>query len=790
MKTRHFPFIIRNQTKMRIYLLTLSALGLCHLLAAQTALEQWQDYFPFTGTHTVVQGNNQIFCANPHMVFSYNLIDNSLEKATKVNQLSAVRISTIGFDNHSGTLIVGYENGNLDLIRNGRTYNLNSIQNSSIFGIKRINHVFPEQGRAYLSTGFGIVYIDLQNEEVIDSYIIGPGGANLQINAVTKHGGFIYAATDIGLLRADAANTFLANFNNWTVVNTIPDHTRLVSDVVALGNHVVILQRGGSGNPDVVYYSENGEEWIELRSESNMRGLDVSANRLAIKNDAYVEVLTADLQYEFLVFFGNSSATRLRCNSLVIRSTSDVWLGDERRGVRRHNPFNSATEEIRPVGPTHTDGYQVYYKNNILFKTSGAPATNWSSTFNSRGLEVFREGQWSTYDNTAMTFFQDNDIRDLMVVAVHPDDENRWFVGTWGSGLLEFYNGQVVNWYNDQNSPLSTSPTTLDAAIGGLMYDNNKNLWITNGYSETPIIVLDSDGEWHAYSGSDAGATGSNLYSQILIAQSGYKWIVRPRGHGLVVYDDNNTIDDISDDRAKAITNQVGQGNLPTMDVYSIAEDLNGEIWVGTGEGIAVFYAAGSVFSTNNFDAQQILLEQDGNIQILLETEQVQSIAIDGANRKWLGTAGSGVFLMSPDGTEQVYHFTTTNSPLPSNSVVSITINGESGEVFFSTDNGIVSFKSTATDGLNANTCRKVYPNPVRPGYDGPIAIEGLERNTNVKITDVAGNLVFETTSEGGQAIWNGRNVSGVPVTTGVYKALCVAPEARSTCVAKIMVIR
>jgi hypothetical protein len=789
MKTRHFPLNIRNQTKMRIYLLTITALGLCHLLAAQTALEQWQDYFPFTGTHTVVKGNNQIFCANAHMVFSYSLMDNSIEKATKVNQLSAVRISTIGFDNHSGTLVVGYENGNLDLIRNGRTYNLNSIQNSSIFGIKRINHVFPEQGRAYLSTGFGIVYIDLQNEEVIDSYIIGPGGANLQINAVTKQGGYIYAATDIGLMRADAANTFLANFNNWSVVNAIPNHTQEVSDVVAFGNRVVILQRGGSGNDDVVYYSDDGEEWIELRSEPDMRGLDVSAGRLAIKNEAYVEVLTGDLQYEYLVFFGYDSS-RLRCNSLVITSSSDVWLGDERRGLRRFNPFTAATEDIRPVGPRHTDGYQVHYENKTLFKTSGAPASNWTSSFNPRGIEVFRENKWSTYDNSGMAFFQENGIRDLMVVAVHPDDENRWFVGSWGYGLLEFFNGEVVNWYNDQNSPLSTSSSTPDAAVGGLVFDNDKNLWMTNGNSQTPVVVLDNDGEWHAYSGSDAGAAGSNLYSQILIAQSGYKWIVRPRGHGLVVYDDNNTIDDSSDDRAIAITNQTGQGNLPTMDVFTVAEDLNGEIWVGTGEGIAVFYAAGSVFSNNNFDAQQILLEQDGNIQILLETEQVRSIAIDGANRKWLGTAGSGVFLMSPDGTEQVYHFTTANSPLPSNNVVSITINGESGEVFFSTDNGVVSFKSTATDGLNANTCRKVYPNPVRPGYDGPIAIEGLERNTNVKITDVAGNLVFETTSEGGQAIWNGRNVSGVPVTTGVYTALCVAPEANSTCVAKIMVIR
>jgi len=313
---------------------------------------------------------------------------------------------------------------------------------------------------------------------------------------------------------------------------------------------------------------------------------------------------------------------------------------------------------------------------------------------------------------------------------------------------------------------------------------------MSNGYSSEPVVVLSAEGNWVSHETSSIGGPGSNLLGRFVINQSDHKWFIRERGGGILVYDDNATPEDHSDDQAKTINTNIGSGNLPTNDVYSIAEDLNGEIWVGTQEGICVFYSPGAVFSNGNFDAQRILLEQDGNIQILLETEAVLSIAVDGANRKWLGTQSSGVFLMSSDGTKEIHHFTSENSPLPSNTVQSIAVDGESGEVFFGTELGLVSFRGTATDGLSTNQCYKVFPNPVRENYEGPIAITGLVRNTNVKITDLVGNLVFETTSEGGQAIWDGRNTKGERVSTGVYLALCTAPEGTSKCVSKIMVAR
>lgn len=772
---------------MRRTILVLGALFFSLTFHGQLAIEQWQEHFPNTGTVGVTYGNNRIYCATERMVFSVNMIDNSIEQFSKTNRLSDVGISAISFDAATSTVVIGYENGNIDLVQDKKTTNISSILNSGIFGVKSINQIFIEDGRCYFSCGFGIVYFDLVNQEVIDTYIIGPGGANLQVNALTKYNGKIYAATDIGLMEADENNSFLVSFENWNQVNNIPNFDRRVIDVDALEDRLIFVQRDPDED-DIVYATQDFLLYSEVMAGNQLRGVDVANNRVVVRDQFGVVVYAPDLSYLYIVAYGDGIGARAT-GSLVLNE-NEIWLGDELKGLVRFIPSVQQFEIVRPQGPAHVDNYRIQFIEGRLFKSSGSPASNWSRTFNQNGVEVMTDGEWSTFDYVQSPFLIENSIRDFMSVAVDPNDESHWFAATWGSGLVEFQNGEAVNLFNAQNSPLSDAGETIGPPIASVLYDENDNLWMTNGYSETPILVVSPEGDWKALSAVNAGATGNDLYADMIISQLGYKWIVRPRGHGLVVYNDNNTPFDDADDEAVAITNQVGQGNLPTMDVFSIAEDLNGEIWVGTGEGVAVFYNSGGVFSGNNFDAQQILLEQDGNIQILLETENVTSIQVDGANRKWLGTSNSGVFLMSPDGTEEIYHFTSTNSPLPSNSIRSITLDGESGEVFFGTDQGVVSFKSTASDGEASNTCSKVYPNPVRENYDGPIAIEGLERNTNVKITDVAGNLVYETTSEGGRAIWDGRSMRGERVTTGVYTALCVSPEANSKCVAKIMVIR
>ncbi|HEX2617999.1 MAG TPA: hypothetical protein VHL57_10685, partial [Flavobacteriales bacterium] len=325
--------------------------------------------------------------------------------------------------------------------------------------------------------------------------------------------------------------------------------------------------------------------------------------------------------------------------------------------------------------------------------------------------------------------------------------------------------------------------------VAGSTYDSDGNLWVTNSNCTSPISVRQKSGSWHAFTPGNL-LNNNTLLSDIIVGQNGYKWMIRPRANGMLVMNDNGTLDEGGDDQYKILNTFDGQGKLPSMDVFSVAEDLEGQVWVGTGRGVAVFYSPDLVFSSSNFDAQQILIEQDGNVQILLETESVSAIAIDGANRKWLGTQSSGVYLVSSDGTEQVHHFTVANSPLPSDNITCLAIDQSTGEVFIGTDQGIMSYRGDATGGNATADCAAVFPNPVRESYSGPVAITGLLRDSDVRITDMAGNLVYRTISLGGQAIWPATNMSGERVSTGVYLVLASDPTGEYNCNTKVLVVR
>ena len=276
---------------------------------------------------------------------------------------------------------------------------------------------------------------------------------------------------------------------------------------------------------------------------------------------------------------------------------------------------------------------------------------------------------------------------------------------------------------------------------------------------------------------------------QILIDKEDQKWIVLSNGGGGILVYQGSTTATPSASNSKKLTVTAGNGGLPSNLVYCLAKDLDDEIWVGTDKGIAVFYSPENVFSGSNFDAQQILIEQDGNVQILLETENVLSIAVDGANRKWIGTSNSGAYLMSADGTTQIHHFDESNSPLFSNSVKSISINNETGEVYFGTTKGIISYRGTSIEGFEEFTDVFAFPNPVKHDYEGPIAIKGLMNNSTLKITDISGALVYETKSEGGQAIWYGKNFKDERVSSGVYMVFCTSEDGQQKTVTKILVI-
>jgi hypothetical protein len=319
---------------------------------------------------------------------------------------------------------------------------------------------------------------------------------------------------------------------------------------------------------------------------------------------------------------------------------------------------------------------------------------------------------------------------------------------------------------------------------------------MTNSSVENPISVRKADGTWTSFR-FDSKLTEFNALGKILVSSTGHKWGIIPRGNGLFAMDDNGTIDNISDDAYELVSVKDRFGKVITNDVRSFAEDQNGNLWLGTNQGILVMFSPFRLFSDGQVYAQEIIVPREGEQNpdgtipgdVLLGDQVVTCIEVDGANRKWLGTSGGGVYLVSEDGLDEIHHFTELNSPLLSDNINDITIDGETGEVYFATEKGLVSYKGEALAGTTAYSDVVVYPNPVRETYSGPVAIRGLIADTNVKIQDMGGNLVYEMQSLGGQAIWDGRNFKGERVATGVYMIFLSDPDGNVQHVTKLRFI-
>ena len=426
-----------------------------------------------------------------------------------------------------------------------------------------------------------------------------------------------------------------------------------------------------------------------------------------------------------------------------------------------------------------------------LWVAPGGVNGSWQNLGFSDGLYSFTNETWSNPKGNYPGIFNMDTTYDFMNVLVDSADSKRVYATSWKDGVIEFYNGAPVKAYNNLNSSLQTLPFTGYTPIWtyGLAFDKSRNLWVTNSSVAKSISVKKTDGTWQNFDFSTTIGTLPYL-GQVLVDNLDQKWVVMSRGAGIMVTNIGTAPTTIvPGTNAKLLTTAPGNGALPSLGVECLAKDLDGQIWVGTDQGICVFYSPENAFTGANFDSQQILLEQDGHVQILLLTETVQAIAVDDANQKWIGTANSGVFLMSADGTQQIQHFDETNSPLFSNDVRSIVINHKTGEVYFGTAKGIISYRGTSIQANDDFTDVYAFPNPVKHDYSGPIAIKGLVNNTILKITDISGSLVYETKSEGGQAIWYGTNFKNERVSTGVYMVFCASADGTKKCVTKILVI-
>jgi ligand-binding sensor domain-containing protein len=325
--------------------------------------------------------------------------------------------------------------------------------------------------------------------------------------------------------------------------------------------------------------------------------------------------------------------------------------------------------------------------------------------------------------------------------------------------------------------------------VSDVCYDDSGNLWALNGYTLKPLNVMDNNGVWYNY---DVGTAARNKFTKKMIVDfDGNIWFATS-SDGMFGYSTNNSLADPSDDAYINLRTGVFSGDLPSQNVTALAADFDGEIWIGTDAGFAILYNANSAFTAvaGEFDAQRIKVEFEGNVEYLLGNTHITDIEVDGGNRKWMATASAGILLLSQDGSEILEQHTTKNSPLISDNILDLKLDQTTGELFIITDKGLVSYRTNATYEDPEYATTKVFPNPVRPNYAGVVTIQGIRYNSDVKVTDIAGNLVYKTTSNGGTATWDVKTLGGDAVASGVYIIWTATNEGKDEKVGKVLVIR
>ena len=726
---------------------------------------QWREHLSYNQAVQVAAAKDIIWCATPYSLFSVSVADNTIERFSKMNGLHETGIQRIQWDADADKLVVAYYNSNIDILQHGKIYNVDDIKQKNITGDKTIYNIFCYQGIAYCSAGIGIIAVDESKYEVKDTYIIGAAGNNTKVNGFTTDAAFFYAATDEGLKRAATSTVNLPDYRNWQLVsgsNGLPQG--VCSNVVAVQNKI-IAQKNDS------LFVLNGSTWSLLYADGwHINNITAIENRLLVCQQktgaARVLVMTNTASIEKTVVQNNTLVNPAQ--AVTLQNT--VWVADSATGLLAYN--SAQAQRYQPNSPSSLTTGEMTVKNNTLWAAAGTVAPNWSNTFSKNGLFRFNNEEWTNFNKESIPAM--DSLYDIVTVAVDPKDNTAW-AGSFGGGLLHLTTDKTIQVFK-QNSPLAASFTnTNNYFIAGLAFDDENNLWIADYGAVQNIAVKKTDGNWNKF--FTPFSLNNYAVTQIVTDNFHQKWIVSP-GNGLVCFNTGQTIDNTGDDKWKLYTTGTGNGNLPSNNVLCIAKDKNSFIWVGTSKGVGVIQCPQHIFGAQGCDAIIPVVQQDNFAGYLFGDEQVQTIAVDGADRKWVGTK-NGLWLISADGDKIIYRFTEDNSPLLNNDVKKITINGQTGEVFIATAKGMCSFRSTATEGSAENSNVLVFPNPVPPDYGGTIAIRGLVDNAFVKITELDGRLVYQTRALGGQAIWNGKNYKGGRVATGVYLVL-VSDDGRT----------
>ena len=745
---------------MRYFLHLLVSIIYCSSSVWAQPLGSWQEHLPYGSTIDLAASAGKIYAATPYSCFSVTDQEAGIERFSRISGLSETGVQAI-FCSPDGTLVIVYNNSVIDILHKNGISTVNALQLKPINGDKKVYQVNGDDAQCLLSTGFGIVVLNLEKNEIGDAWVLGNGGAYVKINGTANNGGYYYAATTEGLKKAPAMGVNLADYRNWTTVSGTAGLPVGPATQVLLLNQTLYVQVAST------LFMEKDNQFLPIYSDaSNWVNLNASNGRILIcqldNSGARVLSLLPDGGIEERI-----SHNLLSRPTKALYTGSALWIADLDNGLLEKT--NQGISAIVPNSPDAIGTGDIIANSQDWWMVSGD------------ALNHFSEGNWTILSANNQT---------LPVGFTHGgpliiDKSGVLWAGSNGGGLLKKTGEHFSLLREGLLSPAFDAPQSY--RVTGLAVDDVNNLWISNSGARTGLIARNPDGNSKAFTIPFIFA--GYAVAQIIIDDINQKWIVSPNGNGLFCFNHGVSIENPTDDQWRMYKAGRGNGNLPSNQVLSVARDQFGFIWVGTDDGIGLIQCVDKVFGVEGCEAILPVVQTDQFAGYLFKGEAVQSIAVDGANRKWIGTK-NGAWLVSAMGDKTIYHFTTANSPLLHNDIRHIAIDASDGTVFFSTASGLCTFKGDATVGGTTNTNVLVYPNPVPPGYTGPVAIRGLVNNAIVKITELNGRLVYEGRALGGQMVWNGLNIQGRTIATGVYLVFVSDESRREQLVTKIVFIQ
>lgn len=747
-----------------------------------TTVGNWESFMSYNFVKSLTASDNTIFAAAEQSLFSYNLDEYSIGIHNKITGLSDMGISVIAFNKPYNTLVIAYTNGNIDLMKTGgRIVNRPAIkQNNSITGDKSVKHIFCDSNMVYLSTDFGLVSFNMAIEE----FGFTTFTPNVRVNSSSRFGNKLFMSTTNGIYSA-SLNQNLLDFNNWS-------RAALDDGILAVDyNSQSMVSMGGKLYADVedTIMQFDGNIWSHIlttyaEDNSTLPFCYSGYGNLRMQVNPFNSIMSIATGQNFSFLFSDGRLTRLYYNPQNVGNVNDALL-DRSTVMWTANVFGlhqllntGAVEKLSIEGPYSNKISDMKVSNDGSLWCAGSSRSLLGPQYDRVGAYRLANRNWTNFNENL--YSELIGVYDINSLAIHPKSRAAYF-GSLMSGIVKITTSDSIEIID------ATYPgTALVYATGnfgitrvaGLAFDKDENLWIANNLTLEPIVVWKKDGTWSKF------PFFYSEFSYLDIDRFGNKWVMRRDGQ-ITVFDSGNDIDDRTDDRF--ITLNSSNSNLGG-NVTSICSDREGNMWVGTVNGVTIYNC--NVFN-NNCPGLRPIINPDNFNGRLLEAESVRSIAADGANRKWMGT-DNGVFLFDSDNYEQLAFFNEENSPLFSNKVSKITVDGKYGMVYIASDKGLQGFRAEATDGASFMNRQNVlvFPNPVRPELDGPVSIRNLAEDSNVKITDLSGNLVFEQRAFGGQAVWNLQNYLGQPAAPGVYLVFVVNNDGTQNLVTKFVVVR